>query len=70
MRHHQDRKACDTACAAAALAGVHATPSVDEWGRRTVILTAAGGLWVREVRIERLAEALAETQKQEVACTT
>lgn len=50
-----------TACAVAALAGIHAVASRDERGRRTVILSR--GAWTREVPIDRLADALAEARE-------
>lgn len=53
-------KAMATACARAAIAGIEARPSRDEWGRRTLILTR--GPWTREVRLEELADALAEAK--------
>lgn len=51
-------KKLETARAMAALHGILAEPSRDESGRRTLILTR--GAWTREVRVTKLADALAE----------
>jgi hypothetical protein len=58
-------KAQSTACATALLAGILATPSRNERGQRTVILTK--GPWTREILPEQLREALAEVRALEAA---
>jgi hypothetical protein len=55
-----DKRAA-TACAVAAIHGIEATPSRDDHGRHTLILRR--GVWVREVLIEHLADALAEARQ-------
>lgn len=68
---HQTRapnlsKALATGCAEAALVGIVATPSRDDHGRPTLVLTR--GVWTREVQLHELAEALAQAASlQEVA---
>ena len=53
-------KAQMTAVATALLAGIMATPSRDDRGRRTIVLTS--GPWTREVLPEHVGEALAEAK--------
>lgn len=53
-------KAQATACARAVLAGILATPSRLDDGRRSVILTS--GPWTREVLPEQVGEALDEVK--------
>jgi hypothetical protein len=62
-------KSLATACATAALHGILATPSRDDRGRATVILSAAGGLWVREVLVCDLPAALTEAKQLQEAAT-
>ncbi len=61
MSEDPPEKAIATACAAAALEGIVATPSRDELGRRTLILTR--GVWTREVLVDQLQDAIAEARE-------
>ncbi|NML43516.1 hypothetical protein HHL11_07135 [Ramlibacter sp. G-1-2-2] len=66
--HAPLRKIIATACAEAALLGIVATPSRNDRGEPTIVLTR--GAWTREIRPDELAEALAQARallQQEVA---
>jgi hypothetical protein len=53
-----------TACAQAALLGIVATPSRNDWGEPTIVLTRAH--WTREIRPTEIAHAIAEARSLEM----